>query len=70
MRGQAAASPQLHHGVAVAIAPSAARLALMRVSQPGKGTASAASTATSDSPQADSTCSRCATSPMLRWRRV
>ena len=34
-------------------------------SQPGSGTASGASTATSASPQAVSTSSRCATSPMV-----
>jgi len=69
-RGQAAASPALLHGVALAIAASRARHACNWLDQPGRGRDCADSTATSASPQARSISSRCATSPIGRSRRV
>ena len=69
-RGQATVSPALLQGVAVAMEASRARQSDNCCSQPGSGTASGASTATSASPQACSICSRCADSPIERGRRV
>ncbi len=69
-RGHEAASPALHQGVAVAMDASRARQAPNCCSQPGSGCASGASTTTSTPAQALSISSRCATSPIMAWRRV
>ncbi len=69
-RGHAAVSPALHHGVAVAMAASRAKASCSCCSQPGAGTLSGASTATSMPSQARSISSRWATSPSGRARRV